>query len=338
MASQGLSHDDYTVAWICALPLEMTAAKIMLDETHNPLQQPLTDHNAYTLGRVGSHNVVIACLPSGVYGSTSSATVLAHMLPTFPSLRFGLMVGIGGGAPSKHADIRLGDVVVSMPAPTSGGVIQYDYGKTLCDGRFQRTGSLNKPPQFLLTAVSQLRSNYIIREEPLRGIISGTLQNHQEMRKQFFRPQKDRLFQSTYKHQNYDQNCSTCDQKQLMKREGRATNEPYIYYGLIASGNQVMKDARTRDFIAQELNILCFEMEAAGLMDQLPCLVIRGISDYSDSHKNEQWQAYAALTASAYARILLSMVPIPNGHAKKGPLQEPGLLRHYPFWTSPNLQ
>lgn len=141
------TNDDYTVAWICALPLEMAAAKTMLDEIHNSLDQPRTDHNAYTLGRLSHHNVVIASLPSDIYGTTSAATVLSHMLQTFPSLRFGLMVGIGGGVPSKKVDIRLGDVVVSMPTATSGGVVQYDYGKAL-SGRFQRIGLLNKPLYF----------------------------------------------------------------------------------------------------------------------------------------------------------------------------------------------
>ncbi|RHZ43106.1 uncharacterized protein CDV56_100225 [Aspergillus thermomutatus] len=159
-------HDDYTIAWICALPLEMTAAKAMLDKVHPSLPQPETDHNVYTLGNISGHNVVVACLPSGVYGTTSAAIVLAHMLPTFPSLRFGLMVGIGGGVPGKVADIRLGDVVVSMPTAASGGVIQYDYGKTLRDGRLQRTGSLN--PQYLLTAVSQIRSDYMVRDSLLK--------------------------------------------------------------------------------------------------------------------------------------------------------------------------
>ena len=148
------THNDYAVAWICALPLEMAAARAMLDGEYPPLLQPLTDHNAYTLGRLTDHNVVIACLPSGVYGTTSAATVLSQMLSTFPSLRFVLMVGIGGGVPSKTADIRLGDVVVSMPTTTSGGVIQYDYGKTIRDGQIRHTGSLNKPPQVLLTAMS----------------------------------------------------------------------------------------------------------------------------------------------------------------------------------------
>jgi nucleoside phosphorylase len=96
-----LSHNDYAIGWICALPLEMAAAKLMLDEIHDNLPQPSTDHNCYTLGRIHSHNIAIACLPSGVYGTTSAATVMAQMLSTFRSIQFGLMVGIGGGVPTK---------------------------------------------------------------------------------------------------------------------------------------------------------------------------------------------------------------------------------------------
>lgn len=316
----GFTYDDYTVAWVCALPLEMTAAKLMLDKVHPSLSQPKTDHNVYTLGSVSGHNVVVACLPSGVYGTTSAAIVLAHMLQTFSSLQFGLMVGIGGGVPSKKADIRLGDVVISMPTPTSGSVIQYDYGKMLRDGCFQHTGSLNKPPQYLLTAISQLRSDYMVKDTLIEKNISDILQKHQNIREKFSRPDKDWLFKSSYDHESKNVDCSACDQTQLEVRVRRDSNNPVIHYGLIASGNQVMKDAKRRDIIAQDMDILCFEMEAAGLMDQLPCLVIRGICDYCDSHKHKQWQGYAALTAAAYTKALLEIVPLysnPSNHRKE---------------------
>ncbi|KAF7169684.1 hypothetical protein CNMCM6106_004524 [Aspergillus hiratsukae] len=309
MASRILSHSDYTVAWICALPLEMAAAKVMLDEVHASMPQPETDHNVYTLGTVSGHNVVVACLPSGVYGTISASTVVSHMVSTYPNIRFGLMVGIGGGVPSKSADIRLGDVVVSKPTATSGGVIQYDYGKTLRGGRFQRTGSLNKPPPVLLKAVAQMESDYMIGKNLVSKIIGDALQK-EEIREKFTRPGCDWLFKWTYDHEGEEADCSACDHKQLVDRPPRTNDEPYIHHGLIASGDQVIKDAKTRNFIAQDLDILCFEMEAAGLMDELSSLAIRGICDYCDSHKNKQWQGYAALTAAAYAKVLLSVVPI----------------------------
>jgi nucleoside phosphorylase len=81
-----------------------------------------------------------------------------------------------------------------------------------------------------------------------------------------------------------------------------------IHYGLIASGNQLMKDALIRDNLAVEKNVLCFEMEAAGLMNRFPCLVIRGICDYADSHKNKDWQGYAAMAAAAYVNALLRRI------------------------------
>ncbi|KAE8326165.1 purine and uridine phosphorylase [Aspergillus sergii] len=308
------THDDYTVAWVCALPLELAAAKAMLDKEHPPLPQPETDHNVYTLGSVSSHNVVVAPLPSGVYGTISASTVVSHMISTYPKIRFGLMVGIGGGVPSKSADIRLGDVVTSKPTATLTGVIQYDYGKTLRDGRFQHTGSLNKPPPVLLKAMSQLESDYITGNKLISKILFNVLHECEEMREQFSRPKNDWLFRSTYKHENNEYNCSACDQTQLVDRPERTTGDPYFHYGLIASGDQVMKDAKSRDSIAQGLDILCFEMEAAGLMDELPSLAIRGICDYCDSHKNKQWQGYAALAAAAYAKALLSKVPI---HCRK---------------------
>lgn len=302
------THRDYTVAWICALSLELAVAKAMLDEVHTCLSQPESDHNVYTLGSISGHNVVVACLPAGVYGTISASSVVSHTISTFPNIRFGLMVGIGGGVPSESADVRLGDVVVSKPAANSGGVVQYDYGKTLRDGQFQRTGSLNKPPPVLLKAMSQMESDCMTGKNLVGKIMVEALQK-EEIRKQFSRPKYDWLFEGTYNHEGKEPNCLACDQNQLVNRALRSTDEPYIHYGLIASGDQVMKDARTRDFIARDLDILCFEMEAAGLMDELPSAVIRGICDYCDSHKHKQWQGYAALAAVAYAKALLSVVP-----------------------------
>ncbi|GAB1193391.1 hypothetical protein APSETT444_002607 [Aspergillus pseudonomiae] len=119
---------------------------------------------------------------------------------------------------------------------------------------------------------------------------------------------QDLLFDSEYDHCGSENTCDNCDKTRLVTRPARLTYDPIIHYGLIASGNQVVKHGRTRDKLAREIGILCFEMEAAGLMDDFQCLVIRGICDYSDSHKNKQWQQYAAATAAAYAKELLSVV------------------------------
>ncbi|KAN0070712.1 hypothetical protein V8E54_010877 [Elaphomyces granulatus] len=309
-----MSHEDYTVAWICALPLEAAAAKAMLDNIHPQLSQPTGDDNAYTLGEISGHNIVVTCLPSGVYGVVSAATVAAHMRITFPSIRFGLMVGIGGGVPSTKNDIRLGDVVVSKPTGSFGGVVQYDYGKTVSSGVFQQTGMMNQPPQVLLNAIARLHADDIMggQSQSIAHMISDVLDANVEMKAPCSRPanEQDTLFNSAYNHPQHEDTCINCDKRQLIHRDPRTSDEPRIHYGLIASGNQVMKHGKTRDQLGKRHGMLCFEMEAAGLMNQLPCLVIRGICDYSDSHKNKQWQGYAALTAAAYAKILLSVVSV----------------------------
>jgi nucleoside phosphorylase len=313
MAAIQKTHGDYTVAWICALPLEAAAATAMLEKTHPKLLQSAADDNAYTLGEVAGHNIVIACLPSGVYGTTSAATVAAQMRSTFPSVRFGLMVGIGGGVPSTKNDIRLGDIVVSKPTGTLGGVVQYDYGKAVASGVFRQTGMMNQPPQVLLNAIAQLQADEILgHNQSIVGVVSDVLNERVEMERQCSRPlrEQDHLYDAAYHHPKNADTCIKCNKEQLINRKTRSSDEPQVHYGLVASGNQVMKDGQMRDRLAKKHGMLCFEMEAAGLMNQLPCLVIRGICDYCDSHKNKEWQGYAAITAAAYTKILLSVVPV----------------------------
>lgn len=308
-ATECFRHRDYTVAWICALPLEMAAAAAMLDERHYNLSTRPKDSNTYILGRISGHNVAIACLPSGVYGTTSATTVATQMQSTFESIRFFMMVGIGGGVPSGKVDIRLGDVVVSKPTRDSGGVIQYDYGKKVAGGRFERTGMLNKPPPVLLTAVAKLQAEHGLERSKIPTMLSEAIARNPRVKEKFaYRGEnQDLLFDSEYDHPEGD-TCNDCDIRRLVIRPARASHDPVIHYGLIASGNQVVKHGCSRDSLAQDLDILCFEMEAAGLMDNFPCLVIRGICDYCDSHKNKQWQDYAAATAATYGKELLSMV------------------------------
>lgn len=328
--ARALSHNDYTVGWICALALEMATARAMLDSSHASLSQPSYDHNSYILGRIGGHNVVIACLPAGVYGTTSAATVGSQMLSTFSAIRFGLMVGIGGGVPSNKdnklpvtMDIRLGDVIVSEPEPKreSSGVIQFDYGRTIRGVHFEQTGSLfeqtgclDKPPQLLLRAVSGLKAIHLTTGSQIPKFLKDMVERYPRMKGKFESRghESDQLFQADYDHADPSSDTcdNICDKDKLVQRDKRANPEdgPQIHYGLVASGNQVMRHGGTRDRLANEHGIICFEMEAAGLMDHFPCLVIRGVSDYADSHKNKHWQGYAAATAAAYARELLLFI------------------------------
>ncbi|UKZ53658.1 hypothetical protein TrVGV298_007455 [Trichoderma virens] len=328
------THNEYTVGWVCALPKELTAATAMLDQRHGALPKPANDSNTYTLGSIGKHNVVIACLPKGHIGNNSAATVATQMVSTFPSVRFGLMVGIGGGIPPK---VRLGDVVVSTPVGSFPGVVQWDFGKAT-DGGFERTGSLNNPPSSLLTAITALETEHDLVGSKIPEYLDELKQKWPRLVTRYLKSgsMKDVLFRADYvcestaehdiisnsdaedkeeeegggeeeEEEEEEESCRFCDKTKAIQRTPR---DMRVHYGLIASGNQVIKSATHRDKLNKDLSgkLLCIEMEAAGLMNNFPCIIIRGICDYADSHKNKDWQEYAAAIAAAFAKELLGYV------------------------------
>ncbi|KAK7570993.1 hypothetical protein V3481_019080 [Fusarium oxysporum f. sp. vasinfectum] len=315
--------ENYTVGWICAILTEYVAAQELLDEEHEPpdFVQP-NDNNHYKLGKIGKHNIVMAVLPDGEYGTDSAASVAINMLGSFPNVRIGLLVGIGGGAPSEKHDVRLGDIVVSAPRNGEGGVFQYDFGKTVQNQVFQNTRFLDQPPRTLRTAVTGIQAQYKRKGHQLEQIIDAVLEKNPRLQQDYQRPppDTDRLFQADFIHD--PRGCAefcAVNPTNLVPRRERTEHEdnPAIYYGTIASANQLMKDAFIRNKLASGKGVLCFEMEAAGLMNHFPCLVIRGICDYSDSHKNKEWQGYAALAAAAYAKDLLLQILPDNVKAEK---------------------
>jgi nucleoside phosphorylase len=302
MDSSHPRRDDYSVGWICALPIERAAAEQMLDEEY----EDSNDGGSYTFGRIGSHYVVIASLPAGHTGLSSAAVTATLMRSAFPSIRFGLMVGIGGGVPGASADVRLGDVVISQPSGLYPGVVQYDFGKAEAGGRLMRTGALNAPPSILLDALTKLQTNHLRRKRHFLSHLS-CFEGIPEFAYENAGP--DTLFRPDYNHVG-GPTCDQCSTDCVVTRSPRFGGRNMIHYGTIASGNQVIKDGLTRDRLSSELGgVLCFEMEAAGLMNHFPSLVVRGICDYADSHKNKRWQPYAAATAAACAKEFLLVLP-----------------------------
>ncbi|KAI9656850.1 MAG: hypothetical protein M1821_003489 [Bathelium mastoideum] len=300
MAPVSLTHQDYSVGWVCALKEELAVAIVMLEREHPDLPIPESDRNAYTLGSIGDHNVAIAALPEGDIGNNPAATVATRMTSTFPSIKFWLMVGIGGGVPPK---VRLGDVVVGTPVYNLPGVVQWDSGIMEGDS-YRRIGTLNKPPEVLLAAIKKLRARHEIRraDTGVRSILEDLRRKEPDFVLRYGKSKdlEDILFETDYNHvviegQEAKNTCRHCSREKLVKREPRQA-ELEIHYGAIASGNSVIKNARERDQIDSELlegHALCFEMEAA---------------DYSDTHKNYDWQKYAALVAAAFAKELLQMI------------------------------
>ncbi|KAL6699695.1 Pfs, NB-ARC and ankyrin domain protein [Trichoderma pleuroticola] len=315
------TNAEYTVGWICAVTTEYVAAQAILDEKlAGPEKVSQANQSDYTLGRIGKHNVVIATLPLGEYGTASAATVAADMSYNFPNIRIRLMVGIGGGAPSKRNDIRLGDIVVSAPSNGRNGIFQYDYGRMIQGQPFRPTRFLDQPPMILRTAMSGLMAQYECEGHQLEKTIDIILERNPRLLRKYSRPHEssDRLYCNTFVHpSNDDSDCTkSCGDDSLIVRPRRTqdNNSLVIHYGVIASANQLMENAIIRDKMSSEYDVLCFEMEAGGLMNSFPCLVIRGICDYLDSHKNKVWQGYASMTAAAYAKDLINRIsPMDSG-------------------------
>jgi hypothetical protein len=204
------------------------------------------------------------------------------MLASFSSICFGLMVGVGGGILSETADICPSDVVVSKPLKEFGGVIQCRSGKTVEEGRFIRTSTLNKPPQVILTAVNKLQADHMVDGNKLPDILARMVEIYPNMKLEFTHrgTENYRLFRADYDHVGGRLTCDLCDADNVVPRPIRHHTHPTIHYGLIASDNIVVRHGTSRDALAQELGVICVEIEAAGLMDSFPCLVIRGIYDY----------------------------------------------------------
>ncbi|KAL7906747.1 nucleoside phosphorylase domain-containing protein [Trichoderma velutinum] len=320
-SQRSYSRNSYTIAWISALPHEQTAAIGMLDNQHarphDFIQSP-NDSNSYSWGDINSFNVVIASLPAGEYGTASAAGTAVTTLLSFPQVRFGLMVGIGAGVPRPGRDVRLGDIVVSRPEGTSGGVVQYDFGKALQGGEFRRTGFLNSPPRVLRSAITNLQAQHGLQESKIPQYLDQMVNRFPRLGQPtndgpsytYQGVVNDRLFNPTYPHEGGN-DCLNCDPTQLQRRVKRNSTNPVIHYGVIASGNMLIRDPEVRAEMVRRTgeDCICFEMEAAGLMNQFPCLVIRGICDYADSHKNDEWQRYAAATAAAYTKELIGLLP-----------------------------
>lgn len=309
-----LTHYDYTIGWISILEVELIAALEMLDEEHNRLPQSPGDQNVYQLGSIAGQNIVIASLWQA--GNPEAATVVAQMRMTFPNIRFGLLVGIGGGVPveTEAGMIRLGDVVVSKPMGQYSGTLQYD-GRKARAGQLVRTGSLAPPPPALLIAAQSLEANRARkRDDPLITNIQRIDTSIPTLRRfRYPGADQDFLFPASYHHARATVSCqeSCCDMRQrIPRRSGHGTQRIVVHRGTIASGELVVKNGEQRDHLGRQCGVLCFEMEAVGALSNFPCLVIRGISDYCDSHKNDQWHGFASASAAAYARELLFHLPL----------------------------
>ncbi|RDK38397.1 purine and uridine phosphorylase [Aspergillus phoenicis ATCC 13157] len=301
-----MSPEDYTVGLFCPLVIEARAMQNMLDEIHSKTGSIGV---RYILGQLSGHHVVLATLPFTSRGKVSMAIAASQMKHEFPNIAHFLLVGLGGGMPSSSADIHLGDVVISMPTGTHPGVVQYDSGK-LHKAHFERTGCLLPPPEKWLLAISRMQ----VDNPVVSGNLAQWITDLQQRcgRGEFRRPSPDtdRLFRSTYDHPKGQATCARCNRHQVVERRVRRDpTKPVIHYGLILTSDMVIRNADERDRAAKAVGgAICFDMEAAAMMSHYSCLVIRGICDYADTHKNDVWHQYAAAAAAAMAKEILRYI------------------------------
>ena len=325
------SRSDFTIAVICALPLEADAVEALFDEHYDRLgeyygKQP-GDANAYINGRIGNHNVVLCYMPG--IGKESAASVASSLQVSYTGIKLALVVGICGGAPSPpdYQEIFLGDVIIS------DSVIEYDFGRQYPGGFQQKTAVkdiLGRPSQEIRSLLNGLRAENARND--FQSQIRGHLHVLQQRGAKWHRPYiKDILFNASYLHKHYsdapavcsclrsnspneicemalEEDCDSlgCDKNQAVRCQKTSENiQPSVYIGPIASADTVMKSGQYRDELVRKEKVIGFEMEGAGVWDNLPCIIIKGVCDYADSHKSKSWQAYAAATGASAAKAFL---------------------------------
>lgn len=299
------------------MPLELTPAVAMLEEC----QKVPAGDKTYFVGRMSGHFVVMIVCPRT--GNSPATTAVNHMRQWFPNIKHVLVVGIAGGqpyyGPSRTKQIVLGDVVVNVPRGSEGGVAHYERGAYEEVDRFSSSGHTLHPSDALLTAVNTLQVDYSLSESEIPKLLAELQAKLVPDERAEYTDQgseNDFLFPDDSHHSDRNKDCEElCDLSVATKRVDRGAvaqrkeNSPRIHYGNIASGNALIISSKKRNELYQRHEALCFEMESAGVMDQTQALVIRGICDYADSHKNKRWQKYAAATAAAYAKEVLLLVP-----------------------------
>ncbi|KAH7464141.1 hypothetical protein FOMA001_g17904 [Fusarium oxysporum f. sp. matthiolae] len=335
LTSTPINPPRIEIAILCALPLEAEAVETLFDtQWSGGYNRSSGDKNTYSLGVIGRHGIALVHMPG--MGICYAAIVAAYCSATFPNISLALVVGICGGVPFTQdgAEILLGDVAISE------GLVRYDFGRQYPEGFVRKNSvseSARKPPPEILGYLAKLKgasARKRLRERTASHLAS--LKREDKAVATYPGIENDILFESEYRHRHQGSLCGICgsstgliceqarssnckelmcdNQRSIPRRrqkeaQGKPSHhkQPYpaVHIGKFASGDKVMKSGEDRDRIACSEGIIAFEMEGAGAWDTLPCVIIKGICDYSDSHKDKRWQEYAAITAAACTKAFL---------------------------------
>jgi nucleoside phosphorylase len=295
------------IAILTALPKEHSAVEALVD---NAVPHTETDHKGtrhYVFGtmpaRDGRHEIALAMV--GV-GNNISAAATTQLLNDLPSVRTVVLSGIAGGVPNtaKVDDhVRLGDIVVSGEQ----GVIQYDFIKEEYDfNKDEAVAAPRHPPRpansNLVRAARIMEANGLSGLRPWDDLIRRVL-----AARKWKRPAA-----STDILASSDDPSVLLVQPDDPLRKG-LRGRPRVFVGTIASSNTLLKSPKRRDALRDRFSVKAVEMEASGTADaawmsQAQHFVVRGICDYCDINKGEDWQNYAAASAAGYVRALLATI------------------------------
>ncbi|KAL0938104.1 nacht and ankyrin domain protein [Colletotrichum truncatum] len=347
--ARALRREDFQIAVICAVGCEYDAVALAFDEIregNGGLGNASGDNNKYKIGRIGGHDVVLLLLPN--MGKVNAASAATALLFSYPGVKLAILTGICGGVPRVGTDneVLLGDVVISKSVVQYDFGRRHPDRFALKDTVEERLGRPNVDIRTLIATVQTLhgrnnlqrRTNEILEWIQQKATDSG----YQDLYK---RPAvtEDRLFEPDYLHKHYTSTCCGCNESRaceealqasceelqcdfarlmLRKRlkkpklpdeghelEASVAQDLQMFVGRVGSGDTVMKSGLDRDRIAEDHDLIAFEMEGAGVWDQIPCIIVKAICDYADSHKNKKWQAFAAATAASAMKALLEDYP-----------------------------
>jgi nucleoside phosphorylase len=314
------------------------------DEGNEPYGRAPGDANTYMMGRIGKYDVVLVMLPNmgKVAAAGAASGIWSSYAGLKLAFLVGICGGVPGAGKDE---LLLGDVVISKRIVQYDFGKQYPDEFSTRTTVEDSLGRASKHIRNLLAVFeTDLARDRLERKAAiyLQQIQDSTSRNRRTARYNYPGASQDRLFQAHYRHKHHrSSQCSCaetgdipfrvcsesrgwscdergCDSKYLVRRErleykrqleaaGRSkeAQAPSIYIGSIGSGDAVIKSGEDRDKIAKSHDLAAFEMEGAGVWEEIPCIVVKAVCDYADSHKNKSWQHFAAATAASAAKALL---------------------------------
>ncbi|EHK17687.1 uncharacterized protein TRIVIDRAFT_16112, partial [Trichoderma virens Gv29-8] len=336
MATPPASRDEFEVALICSLPLEYNAVSLLFDqfwdENGDQYGRAIGDLNTYTTGRFGNFDAVLVLLQNT--GQVSAASATASLRSSYPGLRLVILTGICGGVPFPDTgdEILLGDVVISKT------VVQYDHGEQYPNNFVAKDTTediLGRPNKDIRGLVTIFETD--LARERLQTRAAVLLEQIQDLpakgdrRKadtyQYPGAVNDRLFEANCRHEHrlipqwscdeyrspvcdipgcnntHDVKRQRLEEKRQLEQQGCSNSS--IFVGRFGSGDRVLKSGEDRDWNAKRYGILAYDMEGAGVWDELPCIIVKGVCDYADGHLGKLWQNFAAATAACVAKGLV---------------------------------